>query len=198
MQYKSRYDFRLRANGRAPINEQNMNKRKITALHITLRPFPPTTKKRPARIHSNTGRTISRDQPALRLLLLRLPAAAQSLIQLYQSKILGQNSLIDLHLSIKETTFGIQKVDISYIARDVLQLRQLDILARRLAQITFQLGRAARAAICHDGIVHLAECRQHLLLVTQTRRVVCRHSRTILRALGPEREYRPCQLSRQI
>ena len=81
-----------------------------------------------------------RTEYALRPALFRLPAAAQSLIQLYQSKILGQNSLIDLHLSIKETTFGIQKVDISYIARDVLQLRQLDILARRLAQITFRLA----------------------------------------------------------
>ena len=94
------------------------------------------------------------------------------------------------NLGVEITPLGVEHVEVVDAAGPVLQLRQVDILAGRIAQVGLQRRRTADAAVGHHGVVDLLEDLEHLLLVAQPRLVVGRHGGAVARLLAPEGEER--------
>jgi len=93
-------------------------------------------------------------------------------------------------LGVEIAPLGVQHVDVIGASGTVLQVRQLDVFARRIAQIQLQGRRFAGAAIGDHSVVGLLEDRQDFLLVGQTRFVVSRQRGTVAGLLAAETEDR--------
>ena len=116
------------------------------------------------------------------------PAAAQRLVELHQRQMLVAHGVAQADLGVEIAPLGVQHVDVIGASGTVLQVRQFDVFARRIAQVQLQGRRFAGAAIGDHGVVGLLEDRQDFLLVGQTRFVVGRQRGAGLGGGHDERE----------
>ena len=116
------------------------------------------------------------------------PAAAQRLVELHQRQMLVAHGVAQADLGVEIAPLGVQHVDVIGASGTVLQVRQFDVFARRIAQIQLQGRRFAGAAIGDHSVVGLLEDRQDFLLVGQTRFVVGRQRGAGLGGGHDERE----------
>ena len=118
------------------------------------------------------------------------PAAAQRLVELHQRQMLVAHGVAQADLGVEIAPLGVQHVDVIGASGTVLQMRQFDVFARRIAQIQLQGRRFAGAAIGDHSVVGLLEDRQDFLLVGQTRFVVGRQRGAVAGLLAAETEDR--------